>query len=91
MGELVGCLLALNDANLDRRLVREPEMQAWLNLPKPDMRIKYEITDEMRAAIDRFYFNHYCRIFQSGAFARATASMYVFFNDLSSLRHSNTV
>ncbi|KAI5124487.1 hypothetical protein M0805_003014 [Coniferiporia weirii] len=56
-------------------LIREPEMQEWLRLPKPDLRLKYSITLEMRAAIDRFYFNHYCRIFQSGAFARATASI----------------
>ena len=57
------------------RLIREPELQDWLNLPKPEQRIKQPITPEMEAAIDRFYFNHYCRMFQSGAFARATASM----------------
>lgn len=57
------------------RLIREPELQDWLNLPKPEQRIKQPITPEMEAAIDRFYFNHYCRMFQTGAFARATASM----------------
>ncbi len=57
------------------RLIREPELQDWLNLPKAEQRIKQPMTPEMEAAIDRFYFNHYCRMFQSGAFARATASM----------------
>ncbi|THH08214.1 hypothetical protein EW145_g2858 [Phellinidium pouzarii] len=53
----------------------EPEMQEWLHLSKPDQKLKYQITLEMRTAIDRFYFSHYCHIFQSGAFARATASI----------------
>ncbi|KAH8117510.1 hypothetical protein DFH11DRAFT_1575443 [Phellopilus nigrolimitatus] len=56
-------------------LTREPEMQEWLQLSKPELKLRYQITLEMRAALDRFYFNHYCRVFQSGAFARATASI----------------
>ena len=31
----------------------------------------------MLDAIDRFYFNHYCLSFRSGAFARANSTMYV--------------
>jgi len=57
------------------RIVREPELQEWLNLPKPEARMAYNISEDILAAIDRYYFNHYCRVFQSGAFARATASI----------------
>ncbi|KAI0290515.1 hypothetical protein BC826DRAFT_1092547 [Russula brevipes] len=45
-------------------IVREPELQEW-----------YPLTPEMLSAIDRFYFNHYCQIFRSGAFARANSSI----------------
>ena len=37
------------------------------------------LTQEMLTAIDRFYFNHYCQSFRSGAFARANSAMYVCF------------
>lgn len=60
---------------LYRSLTREPEMQEWLRLAKPELKLSHKLSVEMATAIDRFYFNHYCRIFQSGAFARATASM----------------
>ena len=39
--------------------------------------MRYLLTPEIQGAIDRFYFNHYCRSFGSGAFARANSSMYV--------------
>jgi hypothetical protein len=39
--------------------------------------MRYPLTPEILDAIDRFYFNHYCRSFGSGAFARANSSMYV--------------
>lgn len=41
----------------------------------PEKKKHYVLTDEMRFAIDRFYFNHYCQTFRSGAFARANSSM----------------
>lgn len=56
-------------------VVREPELQEWVTMPKGDKKKNFPITDEMRVAIDRFYFNHYCHIFRSGAFARANCSM----------------
>lgn len=56
-------------------LVREPEMQEWLNLPRPELKLKYQITPEMRSAMDRYFFSHYVRQYQAGAFARATASI----------------
>ena len=52
-------------------------MQGWLNKPKSEERRRYALSDEMLSAIDRFYFNHYCQSFRSGAFARANSSMYV--------------
>lgn len=56
-------------------LVREPEMQEWVNTKIPDKKKNFVLTDEMRFAIDRFYFNHYCQVFRSGAFARANSSI----------------
>ena len=59
------------------RVVREPELQGWLNQPKLDKKMHYPLTNEVLSAIDSFYFHHYCQIFRSGAFARANSSMYV--------------
>ena len=56
-------------------LVREPEMQDWVTTKAPDKKKHFPLSDEMRFAIDRFYFNHYCQVFRSGAFARANSSM----------------
>ncbi|KAI0086636.1 hypothetical protein BDY19DRAFT_986462 [Irpex rosettiformis] len=56
-------------------LVREPEMQEWVSTKAPDKKKNYPLTEEMRFAIDRFYFNHYCQAFRSGAFARANSSI----------------
>jgi hypothetical protein len=63
--------------NYVSRVAREPELQGWLNHPKPDKKMHYPLTNEVLSAIDSFYFNHYCQIFRSGAFARANSSMYV--------------
>jgi len=52
-------------------------MQEWLKQQKSEERRRYPLTDEILSAIDRFYFNHYCQTFRSGAFARANSSMYV--------------
>lgn len=56
-------------------VIREPEMQEWVNTQKPDKRMAFQMTQEMAFAIDRFFFNHYCQVFRSGAFARANSSM----------------
>jgi hypothetical protein len=58
-------------------VVREPELQEWLHHPNPWEKLHYPVTQEVLSAIDRFYFNHYCESFRSGAFARANSSMYV--------------
>ena len=52
-------------------------MQEWVSHKKPKEKMSYRLNQDMLDAIDRFYFNHYCRSFRSGAFARANSSMYV--------------
>ncbi|KZT28528.1 hypothetical protein NEOLEDRAFT_1154428 [Neolentinus lepideus HHB14362 ss-1] len=56
-------------------LTREPELQEWVTLSKPEEKKKYPLSVEVILAIDRFYFNHYCQSFRSGAFARANSSI----------------
>jgi hypothetical protein len=56
-------------------VTREPELQEWLNHPKPEEKNEFPLTQEILFAMDRFYFNHYCEVFRSGAFARANSSM----------------
>ncbi|KZT74001.1 hypothetical protein DAEQUDRAFT_720843 [Daedalea quercina L-15889] len=56
-------------------VVREPELQEWVSLPKGEKKQNFPLTEEIRVAIDRFYFNHYCHTFRSGAFARANCSI----------------
>ncbi|KAI0050058.1 hypothetical protein FA95DRAFT_1677081 [Auriscalpium vulgare] len=56
-------------------LTREPELQDWMTNPKPEEKKRYPLTQEILSAIDRFYFNHYCQVFRSGAFARANSSI----------------
>ncbi|TFK88792.1 hypothetical protein K466DRAFT_575189 [Polyporus arcularius HHB13444] len=58
-------------------IVREPELQDWVTQMKPEAKKNYFLSDEMRLAIDRFFFNHYCQNFRSGAFARANSTMYI--------------
>ncbi|TFY74486.1 hypothetical protein EWM64_g9525 [Hericium alpestre] len=56
-------------------LTREPELQEWVNDPNAEHKRNFPLTQEILSAIDRFYFNHYCHIFRSGAFARANSSI----------------
>ncbi|KAI1788498.1 hypothetical protein LXA43DRAFT_894527 [Ganoderma leucocontextum] len=56
-------------------IIREPEMQDWVNQSKPENKKNYQLTEEMALAIDRFFFNHYCQSFRSGAFARANSTI----------------
>jgi len=60
------------------RVAREPELQEWINHTNRKEKMRHPVTQEMLDAIDRFYFNHYCKSFRSGAFARAISSMYVY-------------
>ena len=77
MRALFGFTFARPESELCSRVVNEPEMQEWLKIDKPEEKMNYPLTDEIESAIDRFFFNHYCRSFRSGAFARANSSMYV--------------
>ncbi|KII89007.1 hypothetical protein PLICRDRAFT_53502 [Plicaturopsis crispa FD-325 SS-3] len=56
-------------------LTREPELQEWVSGLSPEEKQNYPLTDEVAIAIDRFYFNHYCHAFRSGAFARANSTI----------------
>ncbi|KAI0691176.1 hypothetical protein BC835DRAFT_1407314 [Cytidiella melzeri] len=56
-------------------IIREPEMQEWVSTKLSDKKKNFPLSEEMRFAIDRFYFNHYCQVFRSGAFARANSSI----------------
>jgi hypothetical protein len=56
-------------------ITREPELQEWVTTANPAVKSKMPVTREIGLAIDRFYFNHYCKHFRTGAFARANCSM----------------
>jgi hypothetical protein len=63
-------------------VTREPELQDWVTCSDTEVKAKMPVTEEIALAVDRFYFNHYCKHFRSGAFARANCSMYVGFTVL---------
>ena len=67
--------MSLTAARPTHRLMREPEMQDWVSRSKPEEKKSYALSREMELAIDRFFFNHYCQMFRTGAFARANCSM----------------
>ncbi|CAG7846587.1 SubName: Full=Uncharacterized protein {ECO:0000313/EMBL:CCA69829.1} [Serendipita indica DSM 11827] len=56
-------------------LMREPEFQEFINLTSRKAKLAYQITDSIRAAIDRFYFSHYCLVFRNGKFAQANSTI----------------
>ncbi|THH33013.1 hypothetical protein EUX98_g1210 [Antrodiella citrinella] len=56
-------------------IIREPELQDWVTCRKAEQKKAFPLTPDMAAAIDRFYFSHYCQVFRSGAFARANSSI----------------
>ena len=64
-----------NELRFDFSLMREPEMQEWVSLAKPEDKKSFMVSPEMELSIDRFFFNHYCQAFRRGAFARANCSM----------------
>jgi hypothetical protein len=68
-------LAGINVSHLHVRLTREPELQEWVTKMKPEDKKSYPLKPEIAEAIDRFFFNHYCKSFRSGAFARANSTM----------------
>jgi len=57
------------------RFMREIEIQPWVALKSTEEKLAYAMTDELRFAMDRFFFNHYCLHFRSGMFARCNRSI----------------
>ncbi|WWC73414.1 uncharacterized protein I206_107381 [Kwoniella pini CBS 10737] len=69
------CMVGGGDQIYCDALTREPEMQPWITAPDRHSKLNCPLTDEIREAVDRFYFNHYCKIFRSNAFGRANSSI----------------
>ncbi|OWT39249.1 plasma membrane protein [Cryptococcus neoformans Bt1] len=69
------CMVGGGDQIYCDVVTREPELQSWINAPTRKSKLSHPLTDEMRIAIDRFYFNHYCKIFRSNAFGRANSTI----------------
>ncbi|WVR08312.1 hypothetical protein IAU60_005365 [Kwoniella sp. DSM 27419] len=69
------CMVGGGDQIYCDALTREPEMQSWINAPDRASKLGTELTEEIKEAVDRFYFNHYCKIFRSNAFGRANSTI----------------
>ncbi|ORY35022.1 putative plasma membrane protein [Naematelia encephala] len=69
------CMVGGGDQIYCDAITREPEMQGWINAPDRKSKLAHPLTEEIKTAVDRFYFNHYCKIFRSNAFARANSTV----------------
>ncbi|GAA5845717.1 hypothetical protein JCM9279_006083 [Rhodotorula babjevae] len=56
-------------------LTREPEIAPWINETDVSKKIAAPFTDEMKFALDRFFFNAYCAWFRGGAFGIAVGKI----------------
>ncbi|GAA6058242.1 hypothetical protein JCM3770_007430 [Rhodotorula araucariae] len=56
-------------------LTREPEIAPWINETDVAKKIAAPFTDEMKFALDRFFFNAYCAWFRGGAFGVAVGKI----------------
>ncbi|KAF8522090.1 hypothetical protein BU17DRAFT_45307 [Hysterangium stoloniferum] len=56
-------------------LTREPELQEWVHNKSPASKKAYPMTEVCCRVVHIFYFNHYCVVFRSGAFAQANCSI----------------
>lgn len=54
-------------------IAKEPELVPWMEEKDEKVKMQAVLTDEIRFATDRFYFNHYTKWFRNGAFGRAIA------------------
>ncbi|KAJ9097271.1 hypothetical protein QFC21_004940 [Naganishia friedmannii] len=52
-------------------ITQEPELQDWVTETSPAKKMKMPLTDEIRFAIDRYYFSHYVRLFRGSKFGVA--------------------
>lgn len=69
------CMVGGGDQIYCDALTREEELQGWINAPNREKKLGYELTPLMKHCVDRFYFNHYCKIFRSNAFGRANSTI----------------
>ncbi|WRT69400.1 uncharacterized protein IL334_006384 [Kwoniella shivajii] len=69
------CMVGGGDQIYCDALTRELEMQEWITAPNRKAKLETKLTDVIREAVDRFYFNHYCKIFRSNAFGRANSTI----------------
>lgn len=56
-------------------LTKEPEFVEWINEQDEQKKIAAAITPDMLLALDRFFFNHYCNWFRSGAFGESISKI----------------
>ncbi|TIA90153.1 hypothetical protein E3P99_01665 [Wallemia hederae] len=56
-------------------LMREPELQDWVNEVDGQEKQKMPLTEPMSFALDRFFFNHYSKWFRAGSFGEAIAKI----------------
>ncbi|KAJ9110753.1 hypothetical protein QFC20_002794 [Naganishia adeliensis] len=52
-------------------ITQEPELQDWVTESSPAKKMQIPVTDEIKFAVDRYYFSHYVRLFRSSKFAVA--------------------
>ena len=56
-------------------LMREPELQDWVECVDGNEKQSMPLTESISYALDRFFFNHYCKWFRSGSFGEAIAKI----------------
>ncbi|KAL7411351.1 hypothetical protein BDY24DRAFT_364703 [Mrakia frigida] len=69
------CMVGGGDQIYCDSLTFEPELQDWVKAGSANAKLETPLTDEISFAIDRYYFSHYCKIFRSGAFGLANATI----------------
>lgn len=50
-------------------------MQEWVQCEDPKKRMAFELTDEIKECMERYFFHHYCEWFGEGSFAKAIAQI----------------
>ncbi|KAL1409475.1 hypothetical protein Q8F55_003458 [Vanrija albida] len=69
------CMVGGGDQIYCDALTFEPEMQSWITAPDRKSKLNHPVTDDFKAALDRFFFNHYALHFRRGAFGRANSTI----------------
>ncbi|CDZ97664.1 hypothetical protein [Phaffia rhodozyma] len=71
----IHCMVGGGDQIYCDSLMFEPEMQDWLECGTPEKRKDFPLSNDIMFCIDRYYFSHYCKIFRTGKFGLANASI----------------